>query len=316
VHPTPELIDLVARQKALNYTPGDEYLYSNTNYFLLAEVIHRVSKKPFAQFAAENIFQPLGMTHTRFHDDHRAIVPGRVAAYGPGPNGTFVVNWSTNFDKVGDGGLMSSVDDLLLWDRNFYDNKLGKGTLLTELQTRGVLNNGQSIAYALGLEIGQYRGLPMVDHGGSLFGYRTQILRFPTQHFTVLCLCNVASANTANLSRRVADVYLEKDLGPATASARPPAETAPQGSADVPLGDYAGVYDSPELDTTYRLSVEDGSLMLRVTWSVQRKLAARRVDEFAGGGITLLFHRDAQNRITGLSVSAGRIRNVRFDKRL
>jgi hypothetical protein len=256
------------------------------------------------------------MTHTRFHDDHRAIVTGRVAAYGPGPNGTFVVNWSPNFDKVGDGGLMSSVDDLLLWDRNFYDNKLGKGTLLKELQTRGVLNNGQSITYALGLEIGQYRSLPIVDHGGSLFGYRTQILRFPAQHFTVLCLCNVASANTANLSRRVADVYLEKDLGPATASARPAAESTPQGSADVPLGEYLGVYDSPELDTTYRLSVEDGSLMLRVKWSVQRKLAARRVDEFVGGGITLLFRRDAQNRIAGFSVSAGRIRNVQFDKRL
>jgi CubicO group peptidase (beta-lactamase class C family) len=152
LHPTAELIGLVARQKALNYNPGDEYLYSNTNYFLLAEIVSRVSKKRFSEFAAENIFRPLGMTHTRFHDDHTAVVPGRIPAYAPGKGGGFLVDWSTNFDKVGDGGLLSSVDDLLLWDRNFYGNKLGKGTLLKEMQTRGVLNSGKPIDYALGLQ--------------------------------------------------------------------------------------------------------------------------------------------------------------------
>src|SRR5215469_4660473 len=173
LHPKPELIDLVARQKALNYDPGAEYLYSNTNYFLLAEIVSRATKKPFSQFAAENIFIPLHMTHTRFYDDHTLVVPGRVAAYEPAPNGGFLVDWSTNFDKVGDGGLMSSVDDLLLWDRNFYNNKLGKGTLIQEMQTSGVLNSGKQIAYALGLEIGEYRGLPIVEHNGAMFGYRT-----------------------------------------------------------------------------------------------------------------------------------------------
>jgi CubicO group peptidase (beta-lactamase class C family) len=120
LHPTAELIDLIARQKALNYNPGAEFLYSNTNYFLLAEVAKRSTKKPLSVFAAENIFQPLGMTHTRFLDDHTAVVRGRIPAYAPGRDGSFLVSWSTNFDKVGDGGLMSSVDDLLLWDRNFY----------------------------------------------------------------------------------------------------------------------------------------------------------------------------------------------------
>lgn len=153
LHPKAELIDLVARQKALNYNPGDEFLYSNTNYFLLAEVVSRAAKRRFSQFAAENIFRPLGMSHTRFYDDPTLVVPGRVPAYEPAPNGTFLVDWSTNFDKVGDGGLMSSVDDLLLWDRNFYDNKLGKGTLIQEMRTRGVLNGGKQISYALGLEI-------------------------------------------------------------------------------------------------------------------------------------------------------------------
>jgi CubicO group peptidase (beta-lactamase class C family) len=95
LHPTSELLDLVARQKALNYNPGAEYLYSNTNYFLLAEVIKRSTKKPLSVFAAENIFQPLGMTHTLFYDDHTLVVAGRVPAYQPGTNGKFLVDWST-----------------------------------------------------------------------------------------------------------------------------------------------------------------------------------------------------------------------------
>ena len=139
------MIDLVIRQKTLNFNPGDQYQYSNTNYFLLAEIVKRATKKPLSAFAAENIFEPLGMTHTRFYDDHTLVVPGRVAAYRPGENGGFLVDWSTNYEIVGSGGLMSSVDDLLLWDRNFYENKLGKGTLLKEMQTTGVFNNGAEI---------------------------------------------------------------------------------------------------------------------------------------------------------------------------
>src|SRR6202162_4862127 len=125
LHPTAELMDLVVRQRALNYEPGEEYLYSNTNYFLLAEVVKRATKKPLSEFATDNIFKPLGMAQTRFYDDHTLVVPGRVAAYKPGKDGAFLVDWSTNYENVGGGGLMSSVDDLLLWDRNFYENKLG-----------------------------------------------------------------------------------------------------------------------------------------------------------------------------------------------
>src|SRR6058998_161855 len=113
LHPTAELIDLIVRQKALNFRPGEEYMYSNTNYFLLAEVVKRATKKPLSQFAAENIFRPLGMTHTHFHDDQTAVVAGRIPAYRPGQNGEFLVNWSIDYDMVGGGGLMSNVDEPL-----------------------------------------------------------------------------------------------------------------------------------------------------------------------------------------------------------
>jgi CubicO group peptidase (beta-lactamase class C family) len=220
-HSRDEMIDLIVRQKGLNNTPGDEFIYSNTNYFLLGLVVERATKKPLAEFASENIFKPLGMVHTRFYDDHTLVVPGRVPAYAPGGNGNFLVDWSTNYDIVGAGGLMSSIDDLLLWDKNFYENRLGKGTFLKEMLARGVLNDGKQIGYALGLELGTYRGLPTVEHGGALFGYRTEILRFPEQRFTVVCLCNLSSAHELSLARKVADVTLERICSPRRAHPNP-----------------------------------------------------------------------------------------------
>src|SRR6266704_4238934 len=105
IRPTNELLDLLSRQKALNYQPGDEFLYSNTNYFLMSVVIQRATGKPMSQFAEENIFKPLGMVQTRFYDDHTVVLPGRVPAYAPRSSGGFRVDWSTNFDMVGGGGL-------------------------------------------------------------------------------------------------------------------------------------------------------------------------------------------------------------------
>lgn len=276
VHPLPEFIDLVARQKQLNYTPGDEYLYSNSNFVLLAEIVHRASGKPFSQFAEENIFRPLGMTHTRFYDDHSVVLPGRVAAYAPGSGG-FRVDWSTNFEKVGDGGLMSSVEDLLLWDRNFYDNKLGKGTLLKEMHTKGVLNSGKPIDYALGLVISEYKGLPTVEHGGALFGYRTDILRFPEQKFSVITLCNLATATPGVYAQKVADIFLADKFKSDAPQKR--AEASSGFKTDVQA--FAGSYRYLDDHSPMTLDARDGALSLRN--AVLRPTAANRFVDPNGG---------------------------------
>jgi CubicO group peptidase (beta-lactamase class C family) len=114
-----EIFKIVIRQKGLNNIPGEEWIYSNTNYFLLGMVVKRATKKSLSEFAAENMFQPLGMFHTLFYDDPTLVVPGRVAAYDSSPHDSFGVDWSTTFAVVGSGGLMSTVDDLLPWDTNF-----------------------------------------------------------------------------------------------------------------------------------------------------------------------------------------------------
>lgn len=252
IHPTNELLDLLSRQKALNFNPGDEFLYSNTNYFLMSLVIQRATGKSLSQFAEENIFRPLGMTHTRFYDDRSVVLLGRVPAYAPRSGGGFRVDWSTNFDMVGGGGLMSSVDDLLLWDRNFYENRLGKGTLLKEMQTQGVLNNGKQIEYALGLFMSKYRGLPIVAHDGANFGYRTALLRFPQQKFSVICLCNLGTSNPDKLSYQVADLYLADQLA---------ADPKPAADARVDVQPFVGSYRNLESHSVLKLSAADGDLV-------------------------------------------------------
>lgn len=251
VHRTDELVDLIAHQKDLNFNPGDEYLYSNSNYFLMSVIIRRTTGKPLSQFAEENIFKPLGMTHTRFYDDHTLVAPGRIPAYEPRQGGGFRVGWSTNFDKVGDGGLLSSVEDLLLWDRNFYDNKLGKGTLLKEMQTQGVLNNGKKIEYGLGLVITDYRGLPVVAHSGALFGYRTAFLRFPNQKFSSICLCNLSTSNPVDLAEKVAGIYLANQMS---------AEPAASAAAKVDAHPFAGWYRDKDSHSVLQVNASDTGL--------------------------------------------------------
>ncbi len=248
-----DILKLIVRQKGLNNVPGAEWNYSNTNYFLLAEVVQRATKKPLAQFAAEKIFQPLGMKHTLFFDDSTLVVPNRVAAYDPGKNGKFLVDWSTTYDLVGGGGLMSSVNDLLLWDRNFSANRLGRGTLVEQLQSHGVLNNGNEINYAMGLTLGEYRGLPTAEHSGANFGYRSEYLRFPQQRFSAIVLCNLSNAGPVGLAQKIAELYLQKDLRPAST----PHVTAGLPSAET----FAGTYLDPRTKTIYKFTAESGNLM-------------------------------------------------------
>ncbi|MGB8582929.1 MAG: serine hydrolase domain-containing protein [Candidatus Sulfotelmatobacter sp.] len=274
-----DILKLVVRQRGLNNIPGKEWIYSNTNYFLLGIVLKRATKKSLAEFAAQNIFQPLGMRHTLFYDDHTVVVPGRVAAYDSGPHGTFRVDWSTTYEIVGGGGLMSTVQDLLLWDRNFYANRLGKGTLVQELQTPGVLNNGNKISYAMGLDLGNYRGLPIVDHSGALFGYRTELLRFPEQKFSVICLCNVSDAVPENIARKVADLYLADQLHPGASALNPSHnENLPDPA------EFAGKYLDPRTHLMYSFSASNGSLM---AWgAVLRRINANQFYDLESNVIT------------------------------
>ena len=284
-----DVLTLIARQRGLNNLPGSEFVYSNSNYFLLGVVIKRATGKSLADFAAANIFQPLGMKHTFFYDDNGMVVPNRVAAYDTRKDGTFVVDWSTTYDIVGGGGLMSNLDDLLLWDRTFYSNKLGRGTLLRELETPGILNNGKQINYGMGLWLSEYRGLKIVEHSGETFGYRTELLRFPDQRFSALALCNVGSADVEGLARKIADLYLQRQLKPEA----PNANNKTGSGSSFSLAELAGTYLDRRKHMIYTFTAADGSLM---AWGVKlQRLGANEFADLVGNPIAFQRENGAMN---------------------
>lgn len=200
-----EALEIICRQKGLNHPPGEEYSYTNTGYFLLGQIVERVSGKSLNQFAQERIFQSLGMKNTFFQDNHHQIIKNRASGYAPeGEN--FRLEMS-NWDEVGDGNVYTTVEDLYLWDQAFYNYKLGR-ELMDMLHTQGKLNNGQTIDYAFGLVIGSYRGLRTVSHSGSWAGFRASLIRFPEEKFSIICLSNLSTFNPAAISYKIADIYL------------------------------------------------------------------------------------------------------------
>lgn len=254
VHTFDRILDLVSRQRRLNFAPGDEYLYSNTGYSLAAIIVTRVAGKPFAEFSREELFEPLGMRHTQWRDDYRRIVPDRATAYDR-EGGAWVQDMP--FTMVhGNGGLLTTVDDLLTWNAALTSGRIpGGAELVRLLETPGRLNDGSAISYALGLTVGSHRGVREVSHGGATAGYRTFLARWPERGLSIALLCNAATVNSARLAHQVADRVLGLS-GPEA----PPSPAVAVAAAEVePL---AGAYRDSTSDQTVTFSVRDGSLVI------------------------------------------------------
>jgi CubicO group peptidase (beta-lactamase class C family) len=260
-----DALALVIRQKALNFPPGSDWVYSNTGFFLLSTIVKRVSGMTLREFASRNIFQPLGMMHTNFRDDHTMLIPNRALAYDPGEKAGYKLDVSY-YEQLGDGAVHTSVEDLANWDENFYSAKVGGKSLIANMQEPGQLNSGKKLDYAKGLFIQETRGLHTVRHGGAWGGYRAELLRFPDQHFSVVCLCNVANARPSKRADRMAEVFLGTLMKPAEASADVPqapgvALTAAQRQ---PL---TGMYRDPVAKTVARIVAIDGKLQVEIMGS-------------------------------------------------
>ena len=318
-----DVIRLAARQKHLNFPPGTEYDYSNTGYIALGLIVQRVTGKSLREFTTEQIFGPLGMTATHFHDDHTMLVPGRASAYSPLPEGGYRINvW--NNDIVGQGGLILTVNDLLKWDENFYTGKVGGPGFLKRQLQQGKLANGTTLTYAFGLTVTQYRGLPLVEHGGSSGGYRTIISRFPTEHTSVVALCNTTEANTTLLSHQVADIILGPKLPvQATRPVRPDSSALRvfRGPPPADLTPFAGRYYSTELDATYDVGVSGSALTVKrprgevdtLTFGANASAVAD-ARTFSAGGLTYRFAANAGGKAPGFAVDIGRARGMEFDR--
>ena len=251
---------LIRRQRALNFAPGDGYSYSNTGYLLLALIVQRASGKPLPEFARERIFAPLGMNHTLFQPDYRTLVPGRALSYEPADTGGYQYA-AVNVATVGDGGVLTTAGDLALWDRNFYDGRVGGMDVVRQMQATGVLNDGKPIEYASGLFAVTYRGLRLVQHSGMIRGYGNQLWRFPDQHLSVMVFANTSDIDTDLIVRRIADMVLDRVPGAEPAAPAAPAQTFKEipldpARLDALVGFYA---TSPQSGITF--TKENGRLM-------------------------------------------------------
>ena len=258
-------LEIMSRQKALNFQPGDEYVYSNSGFTLLAVVVERVAGKTLREFAEERIFAPLGMKNTHFHDDHQTIVPDRAFGYRFFDDEGWKIS-IPDFAIVGASSLFTTVEDMAKWDRNLRDHVLGDDALYERFLERGVLSNGETINYAHGISVSDYRGQTTVGHGGADAGYRTNYLRFPDADVGIVSFCNFSRANPGAYVQRVADIVLENVLGPAEDESEPEIQTGRWASAFQAM---SGFYRDPLSDIPVHIWTHEGKA--RVTQGFGRE---------------------------------------------
>lgn len=324
-----DALALITRQKALNFAPGTDWLYSNTGFFLLSVIVQRAGGKTLREFAADNIFAPLEMTHTQYRDSHAALIVNRALAYDEQEDKSGYKLNVSYFEQTGDGAVHTSVEDLQKWDENFYSPRVGGKEFLAEIQELGKLNSGKVLDYAKGLRLADYRGLHTVSHGGSWGGYRAELLRFPDQHFSVACLCNVGNAGPSRRARQVADIYLGSLMKPRENKSQ---ESESKEKSEVSISadqlkNYSGEYWSEELGAIYRLGVADGRIKVlsvadasgspRVNNFSADALRAVGSDEFEAGksGVTFRFQRDAKRTASAFTLDAGRTKGIIFQRK-
>jgi len=202
-----QILNMVKNQKELNFAPGDLHVYCNTGYTLLAEIVARISRQSFPEWTQKNIFEPLRMNSTHFHDNHQMVVRNRAYSYAPKEGGGFEKR-VLSYANVGATSLFTTVEDLLKWAHNFYDNRIGGSAVLEQMGEQCVLNDGEKIPYSFALSNGEYKGLSTVSHSGGDAGFRSHLVLFPEHKFAVAVLSNLGTINTSSLARQVSEIYL------------------------------------------------------------------------------------------------------------
>src|SRR5262245_8381708 len=277
-------LDVITHQRALDFTPGSEHSYSNSGYNLAASIVERVSTQKLGAFLAERLFKPLGMNDSSVREDHRRIVPRRAQAYsrqGTGP-------WRLDMpfmNVYGNGGILTTVGDWIKWNAMLDSKSLG-APLVEALETRGVLNDGRQIVYALGLEVGTYKGLKVVSHGGATAGYQTFLTRYPDKNVSVAVLCNGPSPSATAINTALADAIFGLPPYPPIASAK---------VTDDELKTFAGLWRNETTHFPGRFVVETGV----PRWNGGR-LYPQGGGHFIGGNNVLKFTLDKAGKPTSV----------------
>ena len=235
-----DVLYIVSRQKELNFLPGSDYAYSNTNYELLGHVVSRVSGQSLQQFTTARIFEPLGMQHTYFRQNHGEVIRDLATPY-EDSHGVFLVS-VPNYDTVGATNVVTTLDDLARWDQNLYLGRIGGPELVRQLLEPGKLQDGIPLTYGNGWFVNNLGSLKIEETGAAGdAGYIAGMTRFPDQHLSVAILCNLASIDPQALGIRIGDIYLNGRVSAAIAASKAPAPAqlrlSPELSAKV-VGTY------------------------------------------------------------------------------
>jgi CubicO group peptidase (beta-lactamase class C family) len=255
-HTHDHVLEIVSKQSRLNFPPGERYSYSNTGYNLMAIAIERITGETFSDFSQKNIFVPLGMTSTQWRDDYTRIVKGRSSAYsGRAGDEEYTINRPIE-NVHGNGGLLTTVGDLLIWSHAIQSNYFGE-EFHQELTKQGVLNSGRTIAYASGVRVDEDHGYRQITHTGATSGYRAYLSIYPEVYLSVALLCNVTGASPGGLGSAVSDVFLEQRDG----DEDPPLKGVVR-RTDEQLKEWTGMWSDPRNYRPTVITWEDGELKL------------------------------------------------------
>ena len=284
-----QLIDIF-KDKPLEFNPGEKWSYNNSAYVLLGAVIEKVSGKSYEDFIEQEIFAPLGMKRS-YYGHQNEVVPGRVSGYAKGEDGYKIAEYLSMTQPYAAGSLMSTVDDLGVWARS--GETLLKKESVERLHTPAKLASGQSTKYAYGLGIADDGGTRIIEHGGGIFGFSTDLLRVPAQDLVVIVLSNNPGQEPGPeaLAYRVARKALGRALEDRKGMALDPAT----------LDDYVGVYRFDK-DFTRIVFREGDKLFARRSGGETQEILALSRDDFyyPASDNRLHFQRDAQGKITGM----------------
>ncbi|QMW00757.1 serine hydrolase domain-containing protein [Spirosoma foliorum] len=310
------VFNLVKRQKELNFAPGAEYLYCNTGYTLLAEIVARVGKQPFREWMKQRVFTPLGMKNTLFYDDDERIVKGRAYSFHRSNDlsAGFFKKSVLSYANAGATSLFTTVEDLAKWINNFKNTTVGNAATMTQMLERGRLTKGDTIPYAFALVHGTHKGLPYYGHSGADAGFRSNITYFPKEDYGFIVLNNLAETNPTGKALEIADIYLAAYQQKGKETPTPPkAPTTDKKPDKLVSADYVGRYYSPELEAIYTIRPKGDGLELVHVHHGEVALKPTDKDKFSTDwwfASTIDVVRNSKNIVSGLRMSNGRVRNL------
>ncbi|MBN1922800.1 MAG: beta-lactamase family protein [Anaerolineae bacterium] len=312
-----EVADLLLALPSLHFKPGERWEYSDSNYFLLARIIERITGKALGQYAREVIFDPLDMRQTRFRECHSQVIKNRAMGYvthpiafrspylyrerraGPDTFHTLI----SNYEHVGAEGLFTSLEDLFKWAMNFPENRLGshKSALMARVLAPGVWID-EGIGYGFGINVGKYKGMKFCGHDGAIHGYTSSMMVFPEEKAAIICLANHTLEGVWEYRDRIMDLVFpgsRSSLAPSPPSQHQ--ETDPEGRL------IAGSYQNPSTATIWRVACQDNRVFIREndTWEFKLSRVEPFVYRVAQPAMELSFVMDFTGKVREIKGATG-----------